>query len=189
MNNIRKNWLSGLETICTLVVLIWVIEFINSYFGHALNAFGIYPREISTLPGIVLWPFLHGSFQHLGMNTTPLLFMGFFVALRGSWIFTKTTLLILIIGGIGVWCFGRSAYHIGASGLVFGYFGFLVTIGIYERSISSLAIASITLFYYGGLILGILPTSSFVSWEGHLFGLVAGILSARLMALRPSKLR
>jgi membrane associated rhomboid family serine protease len=189
MNDIRKNWLPGLETICSLVVLIWVTEIINNYFGRALNVYGIYPREVSTLPGIVLWPFLHGGFQHLAMNTTPLLFMGFFVALRGTWIFTKTTLLILIIGGIGVWCFGRPAYHIGASGLVFGYFGFLVTIGIYERSISSLAIASITLFYYGGLILGILPTTSFVSWEGHLFGLVAGILSARLMALRPVKLR
>ena len=70
----------------------------------------------------------------------------------------------------------------GASGLVFGYFGFLVAIGIYERSVSGLAIASITLFYYGGLILGVLPTDSFVSWEGHLFGLCAGILAARMLA-------
>ena len=189
MNDFRKNWLPGLETICTLVVVIWVVEFINGLFGHAFNIYGIYPREVGTLPGIVLWPFLHGSFQHVAMNTTPLLIMGFFVALRGPWIFVKSTLMILIIGGLGVWVFGRSAYHIGASGLVFGYFGFLVTIGIYERSISSLAIASITLFYYGGIILGVLPTNSFVSWEGHLFGLVAGMLSARLMALTPSNTR
>ena len=182
MNNIKKNWLSALEAICTLVAFIWIAEFLNNFYGHAFNAFGIYPREPGTLPGIVLWPFLHGSFQHLAMNTTPLLLMGFLVALRGPCVFVRTSLMILIIGGLGVWLFGRSAFHIGASGLVFGYFGFLVTIGIYERSISSLAIASITLFYYGGLILGILPTNSFVSWEGHLFGLVAGILSARLMA-------
>ena len=118
------------------------------------------------------------------MNTMPLLIMGFFVALRGPWIFTKTTLLILIIGGLAVWVFARPAYHIGSSGLIFGYFGFLVAIGLYERSISSLAIASVTLFYYGGLIFGILPTDSFISWEGHLFGLCAGILAARLMVFK-----
>lgn len=187
MNDFRTNWLSGLETICALVVIIWVAEFINGFFGHALNAFGIYPRDVNTLPGIILWPFLHGSFAHLAMNTTPLLIMGYFVALRGPWIFVKTTLMILMIGGLGVWLFGRPAYHIGASGLVFGYFGFLVTIGIVERSIGSLVIASFTLFYYGGLILGILPIDSFVSWEGHLFGLLAGILSARLIALTRAK--
>ena len=91
---------------------------------------------------------------------------------------------ILIIGGLGVWAFARPAYHIGASGLIFGYFGFLVAIGLYERSISSLVIASVTLFFYGGLILGILPTDSFISWEGHLFGLCAGIIAARLTVFR-----
>jgi membrane associated rhomboid family serine protease len=80
--------------------------------------------------------------------------------------------------------FGRSAFHIGASGLVFGYFGFLVAVGLYERRIVSLAIASVTLFYYGGMIFGVLPVNSFVSWEGHLFGLVAGIVAARTFAAR-----
>ena len=183
MNDLKKNWLSGLKTIFTLVALIWVIELLNNFVGHRFNSLGIYPREFDTLPGIILWPFLHGGLTHLVMNTMPLLLMGFLVALRGPGMFLKTTLLILIVGGLGVWLFGRPAYHIGASGLVFGYFGFLVAIGVYERSLSSLAIASITLFYYGGLILGILPSESFVSWEGHLFGLGAGILAARFMAI------
>jgi len=104
------------------------------------------------------------------------------VALRGRWLFISSSLLILVVGGLGVWVFGRAAFHIGASGLVFGYFGFLVAIGVYERSLSGLAIASLTLFYYGGLIFGVLPTNSFVSWEGHLFGLLAGILAARVFA-------
>lgn len=181
MNDIKKNWLSGLKSIFALVFVIWVVEVANNFLGHPFNAFGIYPRNPETLPGILLWPLLHGSLQHLVMNTTPLLIMGFFVALRGPWMFTKTTFLILIVAGLGVWIFARPAYHIGASGLIFGYFGFLVAIGLYERSISSLVIASITLFYYGGLIFGILPTDSFISWEGHLFGLCAGILAARLM--------
>lgn len=183
MNDLKRNWLSGLKTICALVALIWVVEVANNFIGHRFNLFGIYPRKVETLPGILLWPLLHGSLKHLMMNTAPLLIMGFLVALRGPWIFVKTTLLIVIIGGLGVWVFGRPAYHIGASGLVFGYFGFLVAIGLYERSISSLAIASVTLFYYGGLILGILPIDSFISWEGHLFGLCAGILAARLMVM------
>jgi len=182
VNDLKSNWLSGLKIICLLVLSIWFVGIINNFFGHRLNAYGIYPRHVDTLPGVLLWPFLHGSLQHLMMNTTPLLMMGFFVALRGPLIFVKTTLLVLVIGGLGVWLFGRSAYHVGASGLVFGYFGFLVAIGVYERSISGLAIASITLFYYGGLILGVLPTDSFVSWESHLFGLGAGILAARMLA-------
>jgi membrane associated rhomboid family serine protease len=182
VNDLKSNWLSGLKIICFLVLAIWIVEVVNNFFGHRFSAWGIYPRRVDTLPGVLLWPFLHGNLRHLVMNTTPLLIMGFFVALRGSAVFVKTTLLILLIGGLGVWLFGRPAYHIGASGLVFGYFGFLVAIGVYERSISGLAIASITLFYYGGLILGVLPTDSFVSWEGHLFGLAAGILAARMLA-------
>ena len=85
---------------------------------------------------------------------------------------------------MGVWIFGRDAYHIGASGLVFGYFGFLVAVGIYEKSLSSLTIASFAVFYYGGLIYGVLPTESFISWEAHLFGLMAGVLAARILALK-----
>ncbi len=178
------NWLTALKTICALVFLVWVIEVVNNLFGHRFDIYGIYPREFDKLPGIFFWPFLHGGLKHLVMNTTPLLLMGFFVALRGPSMFIKTTLFITLVGGLGVWLFGRPAYHIGASGLVFGYFGYLVAMGIYERSLGSLAVASLTLFYYGGLIFGILPTDSFVSWEGHLFGLVAGILAARLFFIR-----
>ena len=140
------------------------------------------------MPGIIFWPFLHGGFYHLLMNTTPLLVLGYFVALRGFVPFFQISAIIVLVGGLGVWVAGREAYHIGASGLVFGYFGFLVAAGVYERSVSALAVASFALFYYGGLIFGILPTESFVSWEGHLFGLLAGVLSARLLTRRPSSL-
>ena len=174
------NWLTGLKAIGTLIVLVWCVEIVNSFFGHALNVYGIYPREAATLSGIILWAFLHSDFQHLVMNTSPLLVMGFFVAMRGVGRFVTVSLIVIVIGGIGVWCFGRSAYHIGASGLVFGYFGYLVALGIYERSIGTVAIAFLTVFYYGGIIFGVLPSDSFVSWEGHLFGLFGGIAAARL---------
>jgi membrane associated rhomboid family serine protease len=79
--------------------------------------------------------------------------------------------------------FGRQAYHLGASGLVFGYFGFLVYRGIFERSLSALIVASLTVFYYGGLVVGVLPTSDVISWETHLFGLISGIYTARTIPL------
>ena len=181
-------WLDGARMIVIFVSILWLIDAINTGLGHAFNVFGIFPREPETLPGILFWPFLHGNFQHLLMNTTPLLLLGLFVAMRGPGVFLKTSAIVMIAGGLGVWVFGREAYHIGASGLVFGYFGFLVAVGIYERRISSLAVASLAIFYYGGLIFGVLPSDSFVSWEGHLFGLGAGVLAARMLARRPAQL-
>lgn len=181
-NESRATWYKAAETIGFFTLLIWIAHFLNTLTGHQLDVFGIYPRKLEALPGVILWPFLHANFNHIILNTTPLFFMGFLVALRGRRLFVYSSLLIVAVGGLGVWIFGREAFHIGASGLVFGYFGFLVAIGIYERSFSGLAIASLTLFYYGGIIFGVLPTNSFVSWEGHLFGLLAGILAARVFA-------
>lgn len=177
-------WLRALKIILCFLAILWVFETVNTFLGHRLNVLGIYPRELETLPGIVLWPFLHANFQHLIMNTTPLAMLGFFVALRGWAVFVKASLLILVLGGLGVWLFGRPAFHIGASGLVFGFFGFLVAIGIYEKSLPALAIASFAIFYYGGMIYSVMPGEAFVSWEAHLFGLCAGVFAARIFAIR-----
>ena len=118
------------------------------------------------------------------MNTLPLSVLGLLVALRGNRVFILSTLMIVLLGGLGVWLMGRPAYHIGASGLAFGYFGFLIAVGVYEGRISSLAIGTLVIFYYGGMIFGVVPQNSFVSWEGHLFGMLAGVFAARLFARR-----
>ena len=180
MNDLRANGMQGLQIVSCLVVTIWLAHVVNHLTGMQLNRFGIFPRNPDALAGVLAWPFLHGGLGHLVMNTTPLLFLGFLVSLRGPRVFFITTLIVTILGGLGVWAFGRPAFHIGASGLVFGYFGCLVAFAWYERSLVSFAIASIVLFYYGGMILGVIPVNTFVSWEGHLFGLLAGILAARL---------
>ena len=175
-----QNWASSLRMVASFVAVLWVLELVNGAYGHPLNVFGIQPRDLGHLPGMLIWPLLHADLAHLAMNTTPLALMGFFVALRGSRVFMQATIVIAVLAGFGVWVFGRPGIHIGASGLVFGYFGFLVAVGIYEKSLAAIAIASFTLFYYGGLIFGVLPSDSFVSWEGHLFGLMAGVYAARL---------
>ena len=103
------SWFRGLKVAAILTAVIWFIEIVNGFLGHALNDFGIYPRELRALPGVLFWVFLHGSFQHLVMNTMPLIVMGSFVALKGTLRFFIVTLIITILGGMGVWCFGREA--------------------------------------------------------------------------------
>jgi len=187
LQRIQRSTFSAIKAVLVLVGVIWIAEILNALVGHRLNVLGIYPRHIESIPGILLWPLLHDGYGHLIMNTTPLLVMGFFVALRGVRTFIFSTVLILTLGGLGVWLFGRSAFHIGASGLVFGYFGFLVALAWFERSLLTFSIACLVLFYYGGIIFGILPRDEFVSWEGHLFGLLAGIAAANLFARKPVK--
>ena len=151
---VTRQWLGGLRRVCWLLVVMWVVQGLNSYLGLAFNDLGIYPREWWSLPGVVLWPFLHGGIAHLLMNSLALLMLGFFVALRGGGVFYKASLLIVVLGGLGVWMIGRPAYHIGASGLAFGYFGFLVAVAFYEKRASSLLVAGLVLFYYSGMIFG-----------------------------------
>ncbi len=173
---VKKNlyWILG------FVVLIWVIELINFSIGHRLSDWGILPRTIKGLKGIPLSPFLHASLIHIMMNTIPLAVLGGFVILHGRQIFFEISIIIILVSGTALWLFGRSSYHVGASGLIFGYFGYLVLRAWYDRSLKSFIIAFVTVFLYGGIIWGLLPTFSRISWEGHLFGLLAGILAARL---------
>jgi len=181
MRETAHPWLRSVATILSLVLFLWCVEIANIASGNRLVYFSIYPRHVASLPGIFIWPFLHASINHLLVNTTPLVVLGYFVALRGVGVFIKTCIVITLIGGAGIWLFGRPAYHIGASGLVLGFFGFLVTVGIYERSLQALLIGLFTLLYYGGLILSIVPTNQFISWEAHLFGLIGGVVAGRLL--------
>ena len=163
---------------------IWAIELVNGFMAHQLSAWGILPRTTQGLVGIPLSPLLHGSFSHALSNTVPLLVLGGLVGLRGGQTLVGVSLFIIMVGGVAVWGLGRTAIHVGASGLVFGYFGYLLAKGWYDRKPSSILIAIAVLLLYGGLLLGVIPTRGFISWEGHLFGLIAGLLAARLTRRR-----
>jgi membrane associated rhomboid family serine protease len=173
----RWQWISVL---LGCVVLLWLIEGVNTFLDHRLNRWGILPRTLSGLVGIPLSPFLHGNFAHLLLNTVPLVTLGGFVALQGTRIFLAVSLWIIFLSGAALWLLGRPAYHVGASTVIFGYFGYLVARGWYERSVTALLVALLVLVLYGGIVWGVLPMRSYISWEGHLFGLLAGVLVARL---------
>ncbi|MDA0768737.1 MAG: rhomboid family intramembrane serine protease [Chloroflexi bacterium] len=166
------------------VTLIWVVEILDGFTGNSLDQYGIVPRNIHGLVGIPLSPFLHGGLGHVLSNTLPLLVLGGLVALRGRAILVGLTLFVTFLGGLGIWVIGRPGVHIGASILVFGFFGYLVARGWYDRSVLSFVIAVVVLIFYGGLIFGALPSQGFVSWEGHLTGMLAGIFYARITRKR-----
>ena len=158
-----------------------MVEIVNWQLDHRLNEFGVTPRTNQGLIGIVLSPFLHTGFDHLFVNTLPVLFLGTFAALQGRRPFLLTILIIIIGEGFLLWCFGRPAVHVGASGLAFGLFGYLVARAWYHRGLWSLAVGVVVVVFYGGLLVGLSPTIKGMSWEGQLFGLIAGVLSARIL--------
>jgi membrane associated rhomboid family serine protease len=177
---------SGIYWISGLVLLVWMVELANMALGHRLDEWGILPRTSRGLIGIPLSPFLHGGFGHVFSNTLPFVLLGGVVMMRGKRLFLKLSTLIVFLGGGLLWALGRPSYHVGASMLIFGYFGYLLARGWYERSLGSIAIALAVLMLYGGALLGLFPTETQISWEGHVFGFLAGIVGAHLT--RPRKM-
>lgn len=166
------------------VALIWGLEIVDIVLGGALNAYGILPRNLIGLRGILFAPFLHGGFGHLIANTIPFLILGWFVMLQETSDFFVVSAITMLVSGLGVWLFGASGVHIGASGLIFGFLGFLLARGYFERNIPSICLSIIVGVLYGGMIWGVLPTRLGISWEGHLFGFIGGVLAARFLVRR-----
>ncbi|MEM9115133.1 MAG: rhomboid family intramembrane serine protease [Myxococcota bacterium] len=169
------------------LALMWIIEIVDVFvLGGWLDSFGLRPREPRGLWGILSSPFLHGGFPHLLSNTVGFLVFGTMLSLRGFRRFVAASFLIAVVGGLGVWLLGRDgSVHVGASGVVFGYFGYLLTAGLFERRIG-VAVVSIGVFLlWGWMLLGVLPGQVGVSWEGHLFGFLAGVLAARIFSREP----
>jgi len=166
-----------------LVALMWAIEIIDQLLGMNLDRYGIIPRNIIGLPGILFAPFLHGNFPHLIANTMPFLTLGWLVMLRRTSDFWVVTAIAALIGGLGTWLIASpSSVHIGASGVIFGYLGFLISRGYFERNFGSMALSLTVGVLYGGLLWGVLPQQPGISWQGHLFGFIGGVVAARILA-------
>lgn len=158
--------------IAVFIGIIWVVFLLDLILP--LEKLGLVPRSLFGMIGIATMPFLHGGFGHILSNTIPLaILLGLMViSRRRPW---STIVLLTLISGLALWLFGRSALHIGASGLIYALMGFLISAGILERRLISAAIALFVGITYGTAIIGgILPGTPGVSWEGHLFGLLAG---------------
>lgn len=173
-------WKLRAATLLSGTVLVWGVSLYGLFVDQGLiQDLAVVPRRLTGLSGVLGAPLVHGSFAHLAANTLPLLILGGLVLIRGVAYYLKVTLAIVVLGGLGLWMLGRSAAHIGASGLIFGYFGFLVARGFSERRLLSVAVAVAVVALYGGLLTGVLPRDDGVSWEAHLCGLLAGALCAR----------
>lgn len=171
-----------------LVALLWLIEGVDLVTGHALDPYGVRPRDPDHLVGIVAHPFLHFGFGHVASNSFPLLVLGFVTALSGIRRFLAVSALVCLAVGAGSWLVAPPhTLGAGASGLVFGLFGYVVVRGFVERSPLGIAVGLAAAAYWGGsFLLGVVPTDSGVGWYAHLIGLVAGVLTA-LYFRRPDR--
>lgn len=171
------------------VAIAWGLEILDTILLGFFDRFGIQPRSFSGLPGVVTSPFLHLGFGHLISNTLPFIVLGGIVLMGGRKVFMTATLFIMAVGGMALWTLGPAATnHVGASGLIFGYLGFLLARGIVEKSGFWIVVSIVTLILYGGMLSGVLPGQPGISWQGHLFGFVSGILAARVMFTREKAL-
>jgi membrane associated rhomboid family serine protease len=153
--------------------------------GGSLLGFGIHPRTVHGLWGILAAPFLHANLQHLISNTVPLVLLGWLVMLRDSRHFIPVTLIAALTSGLAAWSLGTpGSVHVGASGVVFGYFGFLVLAGWYARSLAAILISVGVVALWGGVIFGVLPGQPGISWQSHLGGFIGGWLAAKWLAPR-----
>jgi membrane associated rhomboid family serine protease len=160
------------------VGLLYVVEAIDTVLGGRLDDDGVIPRDFGEWDNILWYPLLHGDWTHLTGNAVPLLVLSYLATSAGIKQFFQVTAVIWLTSGLGVWIFGSYGSHIGASGLVFGFLVFLLVRGIFARSPLQIVLAVVVFALYGAALWGVLPGQPGISWEGHLFGALGGVLAA-----------
>ena len=167
-------------TLSASVGAMWITFAANAILGGALLQFGIVPRTTHGLIGILVAPFLHANLNHLLANTVPFLIFGWLVLLRDRRHFVPVTLYAMLGAGLLAWTIGApNSVHVGASGVIFGYLGFLLLSGWYTRSVVSIVISLGVALLWGGTVMQVLPGTPGISWEAHLGGFIGGVLAAR----------
>ena len=179
--------LDGFRVVLVMAGALWVVEIVDTVMGHRLDRYGIEPRDTDGLIGIATAPLLHAGFGHLISNTVPFLVMGLAIALRGAARVVAVTLIVMVISGLGTWIFASpGTIHIGASGVVFGYATYLLAQGFFERDLVGIAIGVVIGLIWGTALLGGLLPQPGISWQGHLFGAIGGVVAARMLS-RPRR--
>jgi membrane associated rhomboid family serine protease len=160
------------------VAALWLVKAAEVGFGIRLDEWGVFPRTLPGLKGIITSPFIHGDWQHLFSNSVPMIVLGTLLIYFYEEMWLRAFLWIYLLSGFWLWLSGREAYHIGASGIVYGLSAFLFFSGIIRRHTGLMAVSLVVVFLYGGLVWGIFPLFVKMSWEAHLSGLMAGTLMA-----------
>lgn len=172
----------GITLLVGVVLVMWVVEVINTIDSNQLDKDGIYGRSVSHLWGILTAPFIHASFAHLIGNTIPFVFMGLIIALRGADRLALVTIIVILVGGLGTWLVAPSNVPtVGASGVVFGYAAYLFARGFFNRNVLEVLVGLLVGAIWGGALVGSLVPHNGISWQGHLFGLVGGVVAASLL--------
>ncbi len=169
-----------------ILLIPWSIFFITYFISSQILLLGIIPRHLRGLPGILCAPLLHANFNHIFFNSIPLLVLSNFILIDGLKYYLIITLIITVLSGFAIWCFAKPGLHIGASALITGYWGFLIS-NIYQNgTLTTIILGLLSLYYFAGIFLGIFPREKGVSWQGHLFGLLAGFATSYVYKLYTS---
>lgn len=181
----RDPRVAGVQAILVLLALMWAVEAVDLVADHSLDRYGIEPREADGLTGIVAAPFLHAGFGHLLANTVPFVAMGVVIALQGIGRVLAVTAIVALVSGLGTWLSAPAhTLHIGASGVVFGYATYLIARGFFNRDLLQLGVGVVVVGLWGTALLGGLEPREGISWQGHFFGAVGGVLAAWLLGAR-----
>ena len=168
-----------------MVLLMWVLEAVDVALDHRLDRYGIEPREADGLDGVVAAPFLHVGFGHLIANTIPFVAMGMVIALEGPLRLAGVTAITALVSGVGTWLIApANTIHLGASGVVFGFATYLIARGWFNRRALEIAIGVAVAVLCGGALVAGLEPQQGISWQGHLFGAIGGVVAARVLAAR-----
>lgn len=181
------NLLQAGIVVAAFTALLYVLEIVDATTSADLDQFGIEPRTVGGLDGIVFAPLLHHGWAHLFSNTLPILLFGFLAMSGGLGQWIAVTATVWLTSGIGVWLTGAEGITVGASGIAFGWLAFLLVRGLFTRSFGQLAVAVVLFLYWGSTLLGVLPGDPGISWQGHLFGALGGILAAWIVSLANRK--
>lgn len=179
----RPWWLSsGFGLVVSFVAIVWAVEVLDTVvLGDWLEGGGIHPRRLDGLDGILWSPFLHRGFGHVISNTIPITVLGGLLAVAGLRRWLEVTVSVILVGGALTWLLGRPGNHVGASLVAFGWLGYLVAAAFLERSLRSMGTALVAVVLYWTMIFGLVPRAG-VSWEGHLFGALAGVAVAWVLS-------
>ncbi len=178
--NERKKNISKLLTPLLFPAVLWIVHLLSLLLNEDLSKLGLLPRNLIGLLGILTSPLIHADFSHLISNTIPLIVLGWIIFYFYPKVSYILFLFIYFITGLLVWIFARQVFHIGASGIVYGFVSFLFFSGIFRRDNTSIALALVITFLYGGLVWGMIPGWKGISWESHLFGAITGLTAAYL---------